>query len=321
MGQAKRLALITVLIWSSGALLGRLIAARSQFLLLGLSTSCTLLTFVGYRLLLRRSGGASGPWIRPRYLFFGLFGYFLYMVSLNKSFRAFDAASEAMVLNYTWPLFTVVFTRGVFQRRTVAGQPRAHGAALWEALGILLGLGAVAVLATQGDLRSLDLANPAGILWGLGAGISYGFFSGYSSTVPREEHGAFLFSAIAASWLLMSLVSLLELDLVAQLTARDVAVVLVQGGLNNGVGYITWTRANRLAQEQGLRIASVASLTFALPLLNSVWIALILREATLWQPYFVLSLILIVASYLLCQNAERFARTAGAPASVRVWPN
>jgi drug/metabolite transporter (DMT)-like permease len=320
MGQAKKLALVTVLMWSSGALLGRLIAARSQFLLLGLSTSCTLLTFVAYRLLLSRSGDVVGPWIRPRYLFFGLFGYFLYMISLNKSFRAFDAASEAMVLNYTWPLFTVVFTRGVFQRGTTAGL-RTHGVVVWEALGILLGLGAVIVLATHGDLRSLDLANPAGVLWGLGAGVSYGFFSGYSSTVPREEHGAFLFSAIAASWLLMSLVSLLELDLIAQLTARDVAVVLVQGGLNNGVGYITWTRANRLAQEQGLRIASVASLTFALPLLNSVWIALILREATLWQPYFVLSLAIIVASYLLCQNAERFARTAVAPASVRVWPD
>ncbi len=318
MGQAKKLALVTVLTWSSGALLGRLIAARSQFLLLGLSMSCTLLTFVVYRLLLKRSGSAFGPWIRPRYLFFGLFGYFLYMVSLNNSFRAFDAASEAMVLNYTWPLFTVVFTRGVFQRRTVAGQSRVHGVVLWEALGILLGLGAVAVLATHGDLRSLDLANPAGVLWGLGAGISYGFFSGYSSTVPREEHGAFLFSAIAASWLLMSLVSLLELELITQLTARDVAVVLVQGGLNNGVGYITWTRANRLAQEQGLRIASVASLTFALPLLNLVWIATILRETTLWQPYFIISLGLVVASYLLCQNAERFAGTVVAPVGVDV---
>ncbi len=311
MPTAKKLALITVLLWSSGSLLGRLIAARSQFLLLGMSTSFTLLTFLVYRLATRPRTGAKAStgtaWIKPRYLFFGLFGYFFYLVALNRSFRAFDAASEPMVLNYTWPLFTVAFTRAVFGPRGSHGDGR-RGAGAWEAFGIVLGLAAVVVVATQGNVLSLDLANPVGILWGLAAGVSYGFFSGYSSTVSREDHGAFLFSSILASWALMALASLTERELLANLTLVDVAVAAAKGILLDGVGYITWTQANRLAREEGLPIASVASLTFALPLLALIWIALLLHEATLTEPYFLVSLALIVLSYVLCQSSERLAR-------------
>jgi len=282
--------------WSWGSLVGRLIAVRSQYLLLALSTSGTLVTFAVYRWIGARQGGA---WLRGRYMLFGLLGYFLYMVALNRSFRAFDAASEPMVLNYTWPLFTVVFTRLLYERRS---QPGVSG---WEAAGVLLGLAAVVVLATRGDPRSLDLANVPGVLWGLGAGVSYGLFSAYSGSVSREEHGAFLFSAIAGSWILMAIASMTEAHLVATLTWRDVGISAVQGVLLNGVGYITWTRANRIVREHGLRIASVASLTFALPLLSAVWIALVLGERALLRPYFALSLLLIVASYVSCQHDER----------------
>jgi drug/metabolite transporter (DMT)-like permease len=245
-----------------------------------------------------------------RYGLMGLFGYGLYSTSLNQSFRAFNAASEASVLNYTWPLFTVVFTQGIFRR-----ERQRPGVRLVEALGTLVGFGAVVVLTTQGRLSSLNLANPAGVAWGLCAGASYGLFSAYSSTVPEREHSLFLLAAIATSWVLLLPLSYTERALLSELSWASVALALVQGGLLNGVGYITWTRANRLAREQGISISSVASLTFLLPIIALVWITLFLGETAIWRPYFVVSLAMVVLGSLLCQRAEQIVTALGGKAA------
>ena len=303
MKNPKLLVTITVFFWSFGTFLGRLISLRSQFLFLGLSFTFTLVTLAVHfsRQRRRPCRSRAASW-RPKYLFFGLFGYFFYCVALNQSFRAFGTGSEATILNYTWPLFTVIFTQGVFNREKRNGRVRVI-----DALGIMAGFASVVLVASGGDLTTLALSNVAGVGWGLGAGISYGFFGAYSSTVSEEENGAFLFSAIAASWALMAVFSLSEMHLIETLTLRDMLLVATTGCLTQGVAYITWTRANRLARERGISISSIASMTFALPLLNLIWISLFLGETTLLRPYFAMSLLLVIVSAVLCQKAEAIA--------------
>lgn len=290
---------VTVFVWSFGAFLGRLIAIRSQFLFLGMSFSFSLLTLSVYYLWQRRgSVAAKGRVWKPRYALVGLFGYFIYHLSLNQSFRAFDSASETVVLNYTWPLFTVVFTRCLFTRKALDGGTRAV-----EWAGILAGFGSVVLVATGGDIGSLSLTNAPGVGWGLLAGTSYGFFSAYSSTIPEEGHGAFLLSAITASWILMLGPSLSETSLLTSITVNDLLLVGALGCVADGIGYITWTRANRLAREAGISVSSIASPTLALPLLNLVWVSALLKEVAVLRADFAVSLLLIVLSCVLCQKA------------------
>jgi drug/metabolite transporter (DMT)-like permease len=117
----------------------------------------------------------------------GPFGYFVYSAALNLSYRNFDSASETTVLNYTWPVFTVIFTQLVFKGLT----RKDRLVRMIEWLGIGLGFLSVIVLASRGEFNLLVEPNLPGIGWGLLAGASYGFFSAYSGTVSRERQSIF----------------------------------------------------------------------------------------------------------------------------------
>ena len=304
MRNPKLLAGLTITVWSFSGILGRLVAIKSQFALLSLAFFFTFCTLLIYFLLTQgRSFWRQIRRVRKEYFLVGLFGYLIYWIGINQSYRAFDTASETSVLNYTWPIFTVVFTDLLFRR----GEKRPFAFRLLEGLGIALGFLSVLVLATKGRFVSFEM-NVAGIGWGLLGGISYGYFSAYSSTVPQEEHSTFLLCSILASLVLMICLATSEISLIRTFTARDILVVALLGCVLDGLGYISWTTANRLARERGTDISAVASLMFVLPLLSLSLIALYFKEESLSQPYFLVSLLLLLGSSVLCQRAQALAR-------------
>ena len=307
MRSARFLAGITVSLWSFGMVFSRLIAARSEYLLLSMVFTFTFITMLAYTLWPRRGSDHSPRLVwRPQYLIIGLFGYFFYRIGLNRSFRVLDSASVTALLNYTWPLFTVVFTRLLYS------PPPDDRLTRWiERVGIALGFIAVVLVSTKGHLRNLQAVAAGGILWGLAAGMCYGFYSAYSSIVPEKEHGAFLLYSIGASWILMLALSARELPLLASLSAVEVLIVIVIGCVFDGLGYITWTRANSLAAETGVSVSAIASMTFVLPLTNLFWVSLLLRERSILRPYFFVSLLLVTLSSVLCQSAEAIAGWLG----------
>jgi len=304
MRNPKLLAGLTIALWSFSGILGRLVAIKSQFALLSLAFFFTFCTLLIYFLLTQgRSFWQQLKRARKEYFLIGLFGYLIYWIGINQSYRAFDTASETAVLNYTWPIFTVVFTDLLFRR----GEKRPLIFRLLEGLGIALGFLSVLVLATKGRFRSFEL-NAAGIGWGLLGGISYGYFSAYSSTVPQEEHSTFLLCSILASLVLMAFLAIREIPLLKTFSAWDVLTVALLGCALDGLGYIWWTTANRLARERGTDISSVASLMFVLPPLSLSFIALYFKEESLSRPYFLASLFLLLCSSVLCQKTRALAQ-------------
>lgn len=295
------LAGLTIMLWSFGSYLARLISIKAEFVFLSISFAFSFLTLLVYALIESRSSFFGNlkniPWI---YFLIGPFGYFIYSIALNLSFREFNSASETTILNYTWPVFTVIFTQAVFKGIKSA----TPGVRLIEVLGVVFGFLSVFVLATNGNWADLSISNLKGLLWGLLAGASYGFFSAYSSTVPKEKQSIFLLVSVTLSLVLMGLVSIPELTHPRTFTITDILVVFFLGCVLNGVGYITWTRANRVAREKDINISSVASLMFILPILSLLIIAILLGETTLFEPYFILSLILVFLSMVLCQRSS-----------------
>lgn len=305
MNNPRILALLTVSVWSFGPYLARLISMKSQFVLLFLSSMFSLLMLLAFFFLTSRTTEHATRFrTKPSDFVFGPLGYFVYTVSLNQSLRAFNSASEATLLNYTWPLFTIVFTLLIFQR----GVRQSLTHRLVRGVGIALGFLAVVVLATEGDLTTLNLTNTAGVTWGLMAGASYGLFSAYSSTVPKERNISFLIVANAVSLALLFIGSLSEVHVVSTLGFSDVLVVFVSGAALNGLGYITWTRANRLAHDLRIDISVIASMMFALPVLSLMVIALLLGESSVTHPFFLVSLMLLIFSMVLCQRTDALVR-------------
>ncbi|MCE1254023.1 MAG: DMT family transporter [Anaerolineae bacterium] len=302
MNNPKMLALITIILWSFGMYLGRLIAIKSQFVLLALSFFFSFITILFYKTLVlkdfSRSAFKSFKWM---FLWIGPLGYFVYSVSLNQSSRQFNGISETTILNYTWPIFTILFTHMLAHK-----EGRNFWYRLVEALGVFFGFWAVVNMAVKGNYSGLDVNIP-GILWGLIGGMSYGLYSAYSGTLKSDEQSLFLVISTFSSLILVSLCALSELNILNTITLADVGVVCISGFLLNGVGYITWTSANRLAREKQINISSVASLMFVLPVISLLISSVLLNEKLLLQPYFLISLGLIVVSSFLCQKTDWFS--------------
>jgi drug/metabolite transporter (DMT)-like permease len=111
--------------------------------------------------------------------------------------------------------------------------------------------------------------------------------------------------------MLMALISIPEINRIKNINRQDIIIVVALGCVLNGIGYITWTRANRVAREKGISISSVASIMFILPILSLIIIAVLLGETILAQTYFLVSLLLVFLSTILCQRAFAFAKAMG----------
>lgn len=102
MENPRRLAIITIGLWSFGAYLARLISIRSQFFMLSFSFLFTFITIIIYTYLSqRRSLITLLKSIRLSFLLVGPFGYFIYWLGLVQSSRNFNRISETTILNYS----------------------------------------------------------------------------------------------------------------------------------------------------------------------------------------------------------------------------
>ena len=308
----KFFAIATVILWSAFAPLAKAVS-KSEYLHISFSFFFTLVTFS----IVLSIGSGPSPWrrirnMKPAYWIYGSFGYFFYWMGLIQSFRQFSSASGTTVLNYTWPIFTVLFTELIFRRTRKSRIYR-----LVESLGIGLGFAAVVVLATRGDVLSFEITHIKGLLWGLFAGSTYGFFSAYSGTVRREDHGLFLMISALASFILMVPFALTEIELLRAFTYKDFILVAVLGSAVDGGGYFLWTSANLVAREQDVDISAVSSLVFFLPLISVVIVSVVLGEGEIFKAYFAVTLVLLIAGSILCQKTQgaadrlRRAFTAG----------
>lgn len=296
---------LTILIWSFGQYVGRLISLRSAYLLLTISMVFALTCFVLYAVIFQHvSPSKLFRGIKKEYLFVGFFGFALYQLGANFCFRAFNNASEPTILNYTWPLFTVLFT-AIF---SPLKSKRYKGVALIEHIGIFLGFISIVFLVTKGGNITSFVTNIPGLFWGLVSGASYGLFSAYSSTVSEKDHSTFLISAMVSSLVVLGVISLQELPLVSSITMKDLFVTAINGLIIQGIAGIMWTRANRMAKEQKVSISSVASMIYFLPLFALIVISVLLGENHIVvQGYFIVSLALIFFSSFLCQKSEYVA--------------
>jgi len=296
------LTLITIMLWSFGSLLSRLVAIQSQFVLLSLSFFFSFIIMLIYVVFSKEITFDSFRKIPAAYFIIGPLGYFVYSVAITQSSRAFDSISETTILNNTWPVFTVLFA-DLFLIKA----KKSRAARGIEGLGIFMSFLSVIILVSGGNFASLQL-EIRGILWGLLAGISYGLFGAYSGIVNRDEQKVFLFTAIALSLLLISIPAAIESRHSGPLTVLDIAVAFSMGALLDGLGYILWTRAIRLSKERKTRVSTIASLMFFLPFINLAIVRFVLDEQQLFQPYFMLSLILILGSTYLIQKAAWIAK-------------
>ncbi|MBO2581376.1 EamA family transporter [Shewanella algae] len=217
------------------------------------------------------------PWF---YLQTGLLNPFLYYLVL---FKAYDLlpAQQALSLNYTWAVLLPLLAAPMLQQKLQGS----------DMLAAVTGYCGVLVIATGGNLLSMDFANPFGILLALSSTLLWCLYW----IINTKDKGDAIISLMLSFLVSLPLITitLLTTESLPSLHWQALGAGVYVGLFEMGVTFVLWLMALRTTE----RAASITNLVFLTPLLSMVFIALILKEtitlATLVGMGLILSALLI----------------------------
>lgn len=279
---------MAVLLWSPTAAVGKLLLKNLNSLQVLFFTSliATITLFI-IVLFQKKLPAIKNYGLKDyrRFAYMGFIGVFLYYV-LFFAGLALAPAQEAFIVNYTWPVWVVIFAMPIlgeeFNLRKLAA--------------ILLGFMGVYVVVTRGDPFSLSITNLEGILFVLAGAVSYGVFSvlgkkhDYERITSTMFYYAFAFLYVSVSVLLFSEIPSISL--------YELAGLAWFGIFTCGLAFVFWF----LALKHG-DTARMSNIVFLTPFLSLIHIHFLVGERILLSS--VIGLVLIVAGIVIQSRGKK----------------
>jgi len=220
-------------------------------------------------------------WIKM--VFLGLLGTYLYNILLYFGY-ANAQGLEVLVLQYTWPIFIMIFSILILKEKLT----------IKRALTAVFGFSGVVLILTKGNFTQIHLDNYFADMIVLIAAIIFGLFSVLSKKVHFEPYTMitvyFLTSTIA------SFVSMIWLSDFSLPTTNAFIPILVNGLFVIGFSYIFWIKALKYAEA-----SFVAPFIFLTPVLAALYLIIFFKEPFL--PVYGLGLLAVIIGGLL--NREK----------------
>jgi len=205
----------------------------------------------------------------------GFLGAFLYYLLLYFGY-AHAKGLEVLAIQYTWPIFIVIFSV-VFLGEKLS---------IRNFIAIILGFTGVLIVLTKGNFNQIYLDNLTTDLIVLFAASVFGLFSVLSKKFNFEPITAttlFFLSATAFSF-----ISMLVFSEFAIPSKSSLIPILGNGILINGFSYVLWLKGLSYAKA-----SFVAPFVFLTPILAAILIVVFFQETFL--PIYLLGLILVVS--------------------------
>jgi len=267
---------ISILLWSSLATVSKLLlGTMNSYKVLCISAFFAAVALLIVNLFTKRLCVLKSYKLKDyiTIILIGLPGTFFYYVFLYLGTDRM-LASQAFIINYLWPIMSVVFACILLKEKLTA---RKTIAIAMSFLGVITVAG--------GELANFSLDTLLGMVFCIGAAISYGSFTALNQKWHFDKQISMMISFFA-SFVLSLVISLA--------TGTDISLNLLQvAGLGwNGIfvmaiATVTWA----LALDSG-KTAKVSNLAYITPFLSLVWTALFLKEPI--NPWSVLGLVVIV---------------------------
>jgi len=217
--------------------------------------------------------------------FLGLLNPFFYYVVLLKSYDLLPA-QEAGTLNYIWPLVLVLLSIPMLKQKT----------SVWSLAAILISFLGILLIATHGDLVSMDFSNPVGVLLALSSAVFWALYWIFNLKDQRDTEiklflsfcFGFFYSALAffmtgvpyfPSW-------------------PGIAGAVYIGIFEMGITFALWLNALKYS----VTTAKVSNLIYLSPFISLIIIHILVKETIL--PTTIAGLIMIVGGILLQQNLK-----------------
>ncbi len=267
---------ISILLWSSLATVSKLLlGTMNSYKVLCISAFFAAVTLLIVNLFTKRLSVLKTYKLKDyiTIILIGLPGTFFYYVFLYLGTDRM-LASQAFIINYLWPIMSVVFACVLLKEKF---KPRKIIAIAMSFLGVITVAG--------GELSHFNVQTLFGMLLCIGAAVSYGLFTALNQKWHYDKFVS----------LMLSFISAFGLSLIINLAmGTDMTINLLQGlGLGwNGfsvmaIATVTWA----LALDSG-KTAKISNLAYITPFLSLVWTALFLKEPI--NPWSVLGLAIIV---------------------------
>lgn len=287
-------AAVSIVCWGSTAAITKLLlnAISSMQILFYSSFLATVALFLfnvaGHRLgALRQYRGRDFARLIP----LGLLGLFVYNLLLYTGIDQM-LAQDAFILNYLWPIMTVVFSCIVLKEK-MRGR---------TVIALIISFVGVAVVLTKGDLSSVHMSDALGIACSLAAAVCYGLFSALNK---REQADPFVNMMLyyGASTVMSGLYLTATGEMVLP-AAGQLPGILWAGVFVHAVGYSCWAYALKTGNT-----ARISNLAFITPFLSLVYVYFLLHEEI--GLFSILGLAIIIFGVLFQMKKDPALKTVG----------
>ena len=209
----------------------------------------------------------------------GLMGMFLYRLLLFMGVARM-LASQAMIVNYLWPIMTVL-AGCVFLKEKLT---------IRKAVAVLMSFGGVIIVTTGGNITGLSGSDLLGAVYCAVSAVFYGLFVAINKRLKYDSFVSMMFyNGVSAIFAILG--ALLEAEPLMLNLTQGLGLVWI-GVLNTAVAFTTWN----LAMKSG-DTAKVANLAYMAPFLSLVVAHFFLGDPiTIWS---VGGLLVIVAGIFL----------------------
>ena len=208
----------------------------------------------------------------------GLPGTFFYYVFYYAG-AARMLASQAFIVNYLWPIMSVVFACILLKERLTV---RKVFAIVLSFLGV--------AIATSSELTSLNTNSLIGMGLCIAGAVSYGIFTALNQKFPYDKRISMMINTVV-TFLLTTAINAVNNALFLP-TAVQTLGIAWNGMLSIGIATTTWA----MALDAG-KTEKISNLAYITPFLSLVWTTLFLKEP--FDPLNIVGLVIIVAGILL----------------------
>ncbi len=212
----------------------------------------------------------------------GFLGTFLYYLLLYFGY-AHAKGLEVLVIQYTWPIFIVIFSV-LFLREKIT----------WKTiLAIILGFFGVLIVLTKGNFASINLTSFSTDFVVLFSAIIFGIFLVLSKKVEFEPFSVTTLFFLSAT--IFSFFSMLIFSSFATPVKSELIPILGNGIFINGLSYVLWLKSLSYAKA-----SFIAPFVFLAPVLAAILIVLFFHE--IFLPVYIVGLFLVICAGII-QNS------------------
>ena len=284
--KAYSFAVLAVILWSTVASAFKISLRHVDYLELLLYASFFSTFIIFIVLLIRKELHLIRTYSKKDLLFAALLGFlnpFLYYIVLFKAYSILPA-QEAITLNYTWPLMLVLLSIPLLKQKIK----------FLSIVAIIISFIGVIIIATKGDIASLEFSNIRGDLLPLGSAVIWALFWIFN---VKDKHAIVIKLFVSFCFgLFFSVVLLLVRSLLVGFSFPNLKGILGSayvGFFEMGLTFIVWLSALKYAKTT----AQVSNFIYITPFLSLFVVSIVLGERILLST--IIGLIFIIAGIIL----------------------